>query len=346
VNNVERRSWKAQYQGVMASAEMRLHLIWRRLARDPVALKRIQDALIILLVLWSLLSVSQLLWIPWRGAAIESAPALALNPPQPTTQNGSVAIDISGVIGSGVFGGIPDELDATSEVNESSDNREGIERNAAETRLPLTLTGIVASTEDGLGSAVIKASGAEQVYAVGDGLPASGQVTLAKVMPKTIVIDNNGTYELLKLYEDAGLVIPTTASKEVRVTPAERAVTVPRPETRAPVASEAERSKVAQRYRRALYETPEALASLLTVSPVQTDGTITGYRISPSKERAAFDALGFQTGDVVTAVNGLSLSDTTNTMKLYTLMKKATEASFDITREGGNVTISVDLTTR
>jgi len=27
-------------------------------------------------------------------------------------------------------------------------------------------------------------------------------------------------------------------------------------------------------------------------------------------------------------------------------MKKATEASFDITREGGNVTISVDLTTR
>jgi general secretion pathway protein C len=346
VNNVERRSWKAQYQGVMASAEMRLHLIWRRLARDPVALKRVQDALIILLVLWSLLSVSQLLWIPWRDAAIESAPALALNPPQPTTQNGSVAIDISGVIGSGVFGGIPDELDATSEVNEPSDNREGIERNAAETRLPLTLTGIVASTEDGLGSAVIKASGAEQVYAVGDGLPASGQVTLAKVMPKTIVIDNNGTYELLKLYEDAGLVIPTTASKEVRVTPAERAVTVPRPETRAPVASEAERSKVAQRYRRALYETPEALASLLTVSPVQTDGTITGYRISPSKERAAFDALGFQTGDVVTAVNGLSLSDTTNTMKLYTLMKKATEASFDITREGGNVTISVDLTTR
>jgi len=344
---VERRSWKAQYQGVMASAEMRLHLIWRRLARDPVALKRVQDALIILLVLWSLLSVSQLLWIPWRDAAIESAPALALNPPQPTTQNGSVAIDISGVIGSGVFGGIPDELDATSEVNEPSDNREGIERNAAETRLPLTLTGIVASTEDGLGSAVIKASGAEQVYAVGDGLPASGQVTLAKVMPKTIVIDNNGTYELLTLYEGKGLIVPTSASRVARVGPAERAFTVlPERGTRALAASEAERSEVAQRYRRALYETPEALASLLTVSPVQTDGTITGYRISPSKERAAFDALGFQTGDVVTAVNGLSLSDTTNTMKLYTLMKKATEASFDITREGGNVTISVDLTTR
>ena len=325
---------------MMASAEIRLRRIWQRLARDPVALKRVQDALIILLVLWSLLSVSQLMWIPWRASAIESVPALALNPPQSSAQLGLVVVDTSAVIGTGVFGGIPDELDASPGANESSDNRDGIERNAAETRLPLTLTGIVALTEDGLGSAVIRVNGAEQVYAVGDSLPASGQVTLAKVMPQTIVIDNNGTYELLTLYEGVGLVVPTTPSRAGPATQPNRA------ESQAPIASEAERSEVAQRYRRALYESPEALASLLTVSPVQSDGAIIGYRISPSKERAAFDALGFKTGDVVTAVNGLSLSDTTNTLKLYTLMKEATEATFDMTREGGNVTINVDLTNR
>jgi general secretion pathway protein C len=331
---------------MMASAEIRLRRIWQRLARDPVALKRVQDALIILLVLWSLLSVSQLMWIPWRASAIESVPALALNPPQSSAQLGLVVVDTSAVIGTGVFGGIPDELDASPGANESSDNRDGIERNAAETRLPLTLTGIVALTEDGLGSAVIRVNGAEQVYAVGDSLPASGQVTLAKVMPQTIVIDNNGTYELLTLYEGVGLVVPTTPSRAGPATQPNRAIGAPRPEAQAPIASEAERSEVAQRYRRALYESPEALASLLTVSPVQADGAIIGYRISPSKERAAFDALGFKTGDVVTAVNGLSLSDTTNTLKLYTLMKEATEATFDMTREGGNVTINVDLTNR
>ena len=331
---------------MMASAEMRLRHIWQRLARDPVALKRVQDALIILLVLWSLLSASQLLWIPWRGSAIESVPALALNPPQPSAQVALVAVDTSAVMGSGVFGGIPDELDASLVTNERSDNRDGIERNAAETRLPLSLTGIVASIEDGLGSAVIRTSGAEQVYAVGDGLPAPGQVTLAKIMPHSIVIDNNGTYELLTLYEGASLIVPTTPSREQRATPSDRTVTAPRLEAQPLVASEAKRREVAQRYRRALYETPEALASLLTVSPVQADGAIIGYRISPSKERAAFDALGFQPGDMVTGVNGLSLSDTTNTLKLYTLMKDATAATFDITREGGNLTISVDLTNR
>ena len=329
---------------MMASAEMRLRRIWQRLARDPVALKRVQDALIILLVLWSLLSASQLLWIPWRGSAIESVPALALNPPQPSAQVALVAVDTSAVMGSGVFGGIPDELDASLVTNERSDNRDGIERNAAETRLPLSLTGIVASIEDGLGSAVIRASGTEQVYAVGDGLPAPGQVTLAKIMPHSIVIDNNGTYELLTLYGGASLIVPTTPSREQRATPSDRTVAAPRLEAQPLVASEAKRREVAQRYRRALYETPEALASLLTVSPVQADGAIIGYRISPSKERAAFDALGFQPGDMVTGVNGLSLSDSTNTLKLYTLMKDATAATFDITREGGNVTINVDLT--
>ena len=331
---------------MMASAEMRLRRIWQRLARDPVALKRVQDALIILLVLWSLLSASQLLWIPWRGSAIESVPALALNPPQPSAQDALVAVDTSAVMGSGVFGGIPDELDASLVTNERSDNRDGIERNAAETRLPLSLTGIVASIEDGLGSAVIRASGTEQVYAVGDDLTAPGQVTLAKIMPHSIVIDNNGTYELLTLYGGASLIVPTTPSREQRATPSDRTVAAPRLEAQPLVASEAKRREVAQRYRRALYETPEALASLLTVSPVQADGAIIGYRISPSKERAAFDALGFQPGDMVTGVNGLSLSDTTNTLKLYTLMKDATAATFDITREGGNVTISVDLTNR
>ena len=39
----------------------------------------------------------------------------------------------------------------------------------------------------------------------------------------------------------------------------------------------------------------------------------------------------------------LALSDASNSIKLYQMMKEATEATFDIQREGGNVTPSVDL---
>ena len=68
-----------------------------------------------------------------------------------------------------------------------------------------------------------------------------------------------------------------------------------------------------------------------------------GYRIAPGADRAAFDMFGFQSGDIVTAVNGLVLSDASNTVKLYQTMKDATRASIDIARDGGTVTVNVDL---
>ena len=45
----------------------------------------------------------------------------------------------------------------------------------------------------------------------------------------------------------------------------------------------------------------------------------------------------------MTAVNGLALSDASNTIKLYQIMKDADKATFDIKRGGGTVMISVDL---
>ena len=68
-----------------------------------------------------------------------------------------------------------------------------------------------------------------------------------------------------------------------------------------------------------------------------------GYRIAPGADRVAFDAFGFKTGAIVTAANGLALSDASNTVKLYQTLKDATEASFDIERDGGTVTLNVDL---
>ena len=207
VNTIDHSAWKARFEDASTRIQDRVRDLWRRLARDPARLQRVQTALIVLLVLWSLSSVSQLIWIPFRASPIDAAPALALNPPKPAVGKQAAVIDTSGALGLGLFGGSPDALADADSAALSEASRNGIEQNAQETRLALTLTGIVASTEDGTGSAVIKSGAAEQVYAVGDALPASGQVVLAKVMPQQVVIDNNGTYELIKLYEGPGALI-------------------------------------------------------------------------------------------------------------------------------------------
>ena len=107
--------------------------------------------------------------------------------------------------------------------------------------------------------------------------------------------------------------------------------------------SAAERNALAGQYRQRLYDNPESLADAVSVSPVRAGNQIVGYRIAPGANAQAFDTLGFKRGDVVVAVNGLTLSDASNTLKLYQLMKEARQATFDIEREGGTVTISVDL---
>ena len=211
---IDHSAWKARFEDASTRIQDRVKVPWYRLARDPAQLQRVQTALIVVLVLWSLSSVSQLIWIPFRANPIDAAPALALNPPKPAGGKQTAVIDTSGVRGLGLFGGSPEALAEADIAALTEASRDGIEQNAQETRLALTLTGIVASTEDGTGSAVIKSGATERVYAVGDALPASGQVELAKVMPQQVVIDNNGTYELIKLYEGPGITIPTRAARQ------------------------------------------------------------------------------------------------------------------------------------
>ena len=342
VNTIDHSAWKARFDEASTRIQDRVQSLWRGLARDSARLQRLQTALIVVLVLWSLSSVSQLIWIPFRANPIDAAPALALNPPKPAGGKQTAVIDTSDVLGLGLFGGSPETFADADSATLTEASRDGIEQNAQETRLALTLTGIVASTEDGRGSAVIKSGAAEQVYAVGDALPASGQVVLAKVMPQQVVIDNNRTYELIKLYEGPSIEIPT---RPARPSEQDAVAYVPSVSHSAasPPATAAEQTALASQYRRQLYDSPESLASVVSVSPVRDGDRMVGYRIAPGADRAAFDTFGFQSGDIVTAVNGLALSDASNTVKLYQTMKDATQASFDIERDGGTVTVNVDL---
>ena len=343
VSRLKQYAAKLRLQDAIAQTESLLSRLWQDYARNPAKLSRLQSVLLAVLVLWSLASASQLFWAPWRSTSLEAIPAEMINIPRLTAGSGNIAIDITPVLGSGIFGGDPDTLEeeggaATSAV---SSGREGIEQNAKETGLALVLTGIVASTEDGLGSAVIKGGSREQVYAVGDDLPVSGKVTLVKVMPRQVVIDNSGTYELIKLYEGPGLVLPTRAAQKAR------------PDSATPATSQSisddtvvdveARAIVAGQYRQQLYEAPETLARVVSISPVREEGSVSGYRVAPGADRDAFNATGFQSGDVVKAVNGLALSDASNTLKLYQLMKDANQATFELERNGESVTLSVDI---
>jgi general secretion pathway protein C len=217
--------------------------------------------------------------------------------------------------------------------------REGIEKGARETRLDLKLRGVVASSEDGLGHAIIEYKSKQAVYAVEDKLPLSGQVVLAKVMPTQVVLDNGGTYELLQLFEDSALdtqlASPPAQTLGRRPATADAAVVDRRTDEGA--------SALARSYRERLYQNPQSLAEVVTISAVRENGDLLGYRIAPGKDQKQFEQLGFKPGDLVIGINGIALDDPANTVRLYQTMRTASEAVFELQRDEQPLTVSVSL---
>ena len=305
---------------------------------QPRRARRIRQVVLLLVVVWMLLSLTRLLWALVPNAENTNvAPPTVINPLSASSSRAIVApVDIDRMVAWHLFGeaGATAQavIEAATEVE--TDSREGIEDGARQTSLQLKLRGIVASTEDGLGYAIIENANQQAIYMVEDKLPVRGNVVLAKVMPRQVVLDNGGTYELLVLFEESTLGTAEPMSAQ----------------TAAPAVSENidkrgddQATRLAQSYRQRLYQNPQSLAEVVNVSAVRENGALLGYRVSPGKDQEQFAQLGFKMGDVVTSVNGVSLDNPTNTMVLFNDMRSAKEAVFELKRDGQALTLSVNL---
>jgi general secretion pathway protein C len=322
----------------------------------PDVLPRLRLVIGAVLVSWIAVSLWRAAWSLFP----EAPPLPSMDVINPMQQNQSLAadgasrVDIEALAAVPLFG-VPGETlseevlaaatgGRAAGMSEADAARElaGIEDGAPESRLPLILQGVVAASEAGLGQAVIEHRNVQDLYQVGDEMPVAGDVVLAKVLPDRVVLENSGRYEILRLFEDSGLERVAVGAPQV-VPRADATSPPPRPApaVAAPVPREA--AAVAARYRERLYENPESLADVVRISAVRDGDALRGYRVMPGRNAAEFAALGFRAGDVVTAVNGMSLSDPSNPILLYQAMREATSASFELEREGEAVTLQVSL---
>ncbi|MFT4518691.1 MAG: general secretion pathway protein C [Halioglobus sp.] len=306
---------------------------------EPARARRLRQVLLLVLALWAVLALAKLVWalVPMSAEPTAAAPQV-INPVVMSSKSAaSGTVDIERMRGWHLFGeaGAAPVFVAEPEVVNSS-ARDGIENGARETRLKLVLRGIVASTENGLGHAIIEYKSVQNVYAVEDKMPLPGRVSLAKVMPKQVVLDNGGTYELLVLFEDSKLASGQPVQREPQVKAA-------KPKGEVDKRGNAEATALAQSYRERLYKNPQSLSSVVSVSAVREGGELLGYRVRPGKETEQFAQLGFKAGDVVTSVNGIELNNPANTMVLYNAMRSAGEVVFELKRDDQPISLSVSL---
>lgn len=195
---------------------------------------------------------------------------------------------------------------------------------APETRLNLTLRGILAADEPSLSRAIISSGSDDKVYAVGAALP--GGASVEAVLADRVLLRRAGRLETLRLPRESadGGISYAESGREAEPAVEDASLQTDFADIREEIASD-----------------PARLSELVRYSPVLEGGEIRGYRIYPSRDRARFAQLGLQPGDIVTAINGTPLSDPGRAMEMLNSMTDQSNVILTVERNGSSQDITL-----
>lgn len=259
--------------------------------------------LLIIVIAWL---AARLVWalVPTPDNARWQAPML------PTQQIASHRqTDVQGIVDRNLFGTYQVTADAQSAAD------------APETRLSLTLIGILSATLDRESRALIGSSdGGEKPYAIGDDVIRG--VSLQAIFPDRVILSRGGVLETLRLNKDA----PSTATAS------------------APPSSVAGgATQILTHIRDEILTDPSKASQYIRVQPANVNGQLKGFRVYPGRERGAFNQLGLRPGDLVTQVNGIQLDDSQKALQMLTELSKANSVSLTVERGGQTQNFNVTL---
>jgi general secretion pathway protein C len=192
--------------------------------------------------------------------------------------------------------------------------------NVPRTSMPLVLTGVIAASDPRDGLAILGPSAsAAKVYAVGDSIP--GGASLHSVLADHVLLERDGHLESLALPRQ----LPVGSA------PAPSLGSAP---TSAPLI---------ERMRQLVSRHPEIIGDVMRPEPVFAGGHQVGFRVYPGRDRRAFQSLGLQPGDLVTAIDGTPLDDPAQSAEILHTLGSSSEAQVTILRNGKRQDLSLNL---
>lgn len=237
-------------------------------------------------------------------------------------------VNVSGIKQLALFG----QLGETSEVK-----AEAVEiiTDAPKTSLSIQLTGVVASTAEQKGLAVIDSRGSQDTYSLGDKIKGTS-ASLKEVYADRIIIANAGRYETLML---DGLKYTTQSNANQQLQKAKSQTKVQRLDKR----SNAKVGRQISQSRDALLADPSKITDYLAISPVKRSGQVLGYRLNPGKDAALFKQAGFKANDLAKSINGYDLTNMGQALEVMAQLPELTEVSLMVERQGQLVEIMFSL---
>lgn len=288
-------------------------LIAAVLKRSEQTAPKVTTVVLIGLSLWLLAAI---VW------TLVPAPALPQTPNQQITTNADrdnsrVGVNIGALKQRNLFGkaGVVPRAAPKQETEEAPD-----------TRLNLTLAGVILSDDPNLSRALISGSnGKQKSYAIDDDIEGAN-ASLYEVHVAHVILQRNGRYETLRLQK-----------RKAGANTSSRSISRSRSGASTDVASKL------KSVRAEILRDPSKAADFIRVRPVYSKGQLTGYRIYPGKDRALFTKVGLRSGDLVTKINGEGLNDPQKAFSMLSTLSNATSISLELQRRGRTENVSVDL---
>ena len=303
---------------------------------------RVSYVAFVAIAAWFLLLLADLVWvlIPSSQDNVMMLPINSSQSTKPLGKRQGVSKDglhIESMQAWHLFG-LMDEAAIGAEEPVAAD--EEVDIKASETRLQLTLLGVMASDVSTSGYAVISHQSKSELYKVGDKIPGGRDVKLSRVFSDRVIIDNHGNYEALYLYDESlnkNKVKTVAKSKGGKSTARKKKGVVDN-------RGNEDLRKMANDYRQQLLKNPMSLADAIKISIAKdAEGNIIGYRVRPGRHRKQFTDFGLKSGDIVTSINGVELDDPSKAMELYRDMRDATEATVVVSRGEEELTLMLGL---
>ncbi len=270
--------------------------------------QRVAQAISALLLFYIAFIAAKITWLVVPQKPIVNSAATAKHVVQ--KNNAAQSFNISVVQSLNLFGQYNEQVQ--KEVVE-------VITDAPETRLQLTLSGVVASDQADTAAAIIENKGKQETYGIGDIIQGT-RASLEQVLIDRVIIKQSGRLETLMLdgadynqpaqsvsNKQSDRQVDTRKNSRAQQQDSPRRLTDKSKKSVVDHRSNKDLSRNAQRLRADLKNDPGKITDYLRISPARKSGKIVGYRLSPGKNPEFFKLSGLKSGDIAVQMNGHDL---------------------------------------
>jgi general secretion pathway protein C len=309
----------------MTVANYTANQLWLQIVKNQ---QKINLLVVALLAIFLLSYAAELTWRLWPQPASNNRVENISNGQPVTLKNSNNRLNLADIKRLNLFG---DYNAAPIEEKELTD--------APVTRLNLTLTGVVTSSAKDQGAAIIENRNQQQTYGIGEKIEGTN-ASLKVVYADRVIIKNGQTSETLMLDGVDYNTNSNQSTNQQRQAPIKRSQPINQSALRQTLSNDAIQAS------RELQDKPASFVDYIRVSPHRPNGELSGYRVSPGKKPALFKAAGLKSGDVITELNGLDLTNMQQALEAMNMLKELQSLQMSVQRKDELITIYLDLPAR